>query len=75
MYFDRSLTMYDLFVPEAVYAKEIAKLKSAPLQIDQNKDYNSTRKKKEKERVAAMMERMLEEQRRQKDHVEKVMAR
>ena len=25
-----SLTMYDLFVPEAVYEREIAKLKAAP---------------------------------------------
>lgn len=43
-----SLTMYDLFVPENVYEKEIAKLKSAPAKIDENKDLNASRRKKEK---------------------------
>lgn len=28
-----SLTMYDLFVPEETYAKEIAKLKAAPAKV------------------------------------------
>ena len=32
-----SLTMYDLFVPEKVYEKEIAKLKLAPAKVDENK--------------------------------------
>ncbi len=71
----RSLTMYDLSVPEAVYSKEITKLKSAPARIDENKELNSTRKKKEKERINSLMEKMAEEQKRQKDHVDKVMAR
>ena len=50
-----SLTMYDLFVPENVYEKEIAKLKSAPAKIDENKDLNASRKKKEKVRKIAPM--------------------
>ena len=29
-----SLTMYDLFVPEAVYEREIAKLKAAPAKVN-----------------------------------------
>ena len=45
-----SLTMHDLFVPETVYTKEIAKLKAAPAKVDENKELNSSRKKKEKER-------------------------
>ena len=32
-----SLTMYDLFVPDNVYEKEIAKLKAAPAKLDDNK--------------------------------------
>jgi THO complex subunit 2 len=32
-----SLTMYDLFVPDNVYEKEIAKLKAAPAKVDENK--------------------------------------
>merc|ERR1711936_1443120 len=45
-----SLTMYDLFVPENVYEKEIAKLKSATAKIDENKDLNASRKKKKKKK-------------------------
>ena len=30
---NRSLTMYDLFVPETVYEREIAKLKAAPAKV------------------------------------------
>ncbi len=71
----RSLTMYDLMVPEEVYAKELAKLKAAPAKIDENKELNSTRKKKEKERIAALADKLSEEQRKQKDHVDKVKAR
>lgn len=67
--------MYDLSVPESVYAKEIAKLKAAPSKVDENKELNSTRKKKEKERLHSLMEKMAEEQKRQKEHVDKVMAR
>ena len=70
-----SLTMYDLAVPTDVYAKELAKLKAAPAKIDENKELNSTRKKKEKERIASLAEKLSEEQRRQKEHVDKVMAR
>ena len=70
-----SLTMYDLFVPDAVYEKEIAKLKAAPAKVDENKELNASRKKKEKERIHSMMEKMVEEQKRQREHVERVMAR
>ena len=32
-----SLTMYDLSVPDKVYASEIAKLKAMPAKVDENK--------------------------------------
>jgi THO complex subunit 2 len=70
-----SLTMYDLFVPDNVYEKEIAKLKAAPAKLDDNKDMNASRKKKEKERINSLMEKLVDEQRRQTEHVERVMAR
>lgn len=70
-----SLTMYDLFVPESVYEKEIAKLKAAPAKIEENKELNASRKKKEKERIHSMMEKMVDEQKRQREHVERVLAR
>ena len=44
-----SLTMYDIHVPEHLYAKEIKKLKEAPAKLIDNKDLNSTRRKKEAE--------------------------
>merc|ERR1719411_1960780 len=67
--------MFDLFVPENIYSKEIAKKKLEISKIEDNRELNNTRKKKEKERINTMIEKMLDEQRRQKDHVEKVMAR
>eukprot|EP00096_Caligus_rogercresseyi_P010937 TRINITY_DN413_c0_g2_i2.p1 TRINITY_DN413_c0_g2~~TRINITY_DN413_c0_g2_i2.p1 ORF type:complete len:747 (-),score=245.03 TRINITY_DN413_c0_g2_i2:223-2463(-) len=70
-----SLTMYDLFIPERIYEKEIAKLKAAPAKVDENKDYNSTRRKKEKERILNHMEKLLDEEKRQREHVERIMAR
>ena len=70
-----SLTMYDLFVPDKVYEKEIAKLKAAPAKIDENKELNASRRKKEKERINSLMEKLMDEQKKQKEHVERVMAR
>ena len=66
-----SLTMHDLFVPEDIYAKEIQKLKNT--KIDET--LTSSRKKKEKERLQTLMDKLTEEQRRQRDHVDRVMAR
>ena len=45
------------------------------MQVDENKELNSARKKKEKERIAGMIDKMVEEERRQVEHVERVMAR
>ena len=70
-----SLTMYDLFVPEVVYEREMAKLKAAPAKVDENKDLNSARKKKEKERLNNLLDKMTAEQKLQKDHVDRVLAR
>merc|ERR1719305_2144804 len=70
-----SLTMYDLHVPEALYEKEIAKLKEAPSKLVNNKELNSARRKKEADRLQSLMERLQEEERRHREHVERVMAR
>ena len=59
-----SLTMYDLHVPEAMYEKEIAKLKEAPSKLVNNKELNSARRKKEADRLQSLMERLQEEERR-----------
>merc|ERR1719318_2394015 len=62
-----SLTMYDLYVPEKLYEKEIKKLKEAPAKLIDNKDLNTARRKKEADRLNTLMERL--------QHVERVMAR
>ena len=67
--------MYDLFVPENIHSKEITKKKQEIIKIEENRELNNTRKKKEKERINTIIDKMTDEQRRQKDHVEKVMAR
>merc|ERR1719328_635925 len=67
--------MYDLHVPEAMYEKEIAKLKEAPAKLVNNKELNSARRKKEADRLQTLMERLQEEERRHREHVERVMAR
>ena len=59
-----SLTMYDLHVPEAMYEKQIAKLKEAPAKLVNNKELNSARRKKEADRLQTLMERLQEEERR-----------
>ena len=43
--------------------------------IEENKELNASRKKKEKERIHSMMEKMVDEQKRQREHVERVLAR
>ena len=53
-----SLTMYDLYVPEKLYEKEIKKLKEAPAKLIDNKDLNSARRKKEADRLNTLMERL-----------------
>ena len=53
-----SLTMYDLHVPEALYEKEIKKLKEAPAKLIENRDLNSSKRKKETDRLHALRERL-----------------
>merc|ERR1719508_197435 len=70
-----SLTMYDLYVPEKLYEKEIKKLKEAPAKLNDNKYLNTARRKKEADRLNTLMERLQDEEKRHKEHVERVMAR
>ena len=53
-----SLTMYDLHVPESLYEKEIKKLKEAPAKLIENRDLNSSKRKKETDRLHALRERL-----------------
>ena len=50
--------MYDLHVPETLYEKEIKKLKDAPAKLIENRDLNSSKRKKETDRLHALRERL-----------------
>ena len=54
-----SLTMYDLFVPEKIYEKEIAKKKLEISKVEENRELQGTRKKKEKERINTMIDKVI----------------
>lgn len=67
--------MYDLQVPLTSYAKEVCRFKTQAAQVEENKDLAPNKKKKEKEKCLAMMERLLEEESKQTEHVKRVHAR
>ena len=58
-----------------VLASQVGKQRLIPAKIDENRDFNNARKKKEKERVTAMIDKLQDEQKKQQDHVNNVMAR
>ncbi|KAM4695761.1 THO complex subunit 2 [Rhinophrynus dorsalis] len=70
-----SLTMYDLAVPCSAYDREINKLKVQMKALEENLDMPPNKKKKEKERCTALQDKLLEEKKKQTDHVERVLRR
>ena len=70
-----SLTVYDLSVPSAAYEREVIRLKSTIQQTNENRDLPASKRKKELDRCTALMEKLLEEEKKQKDHNERIMAR
>ncbi|XP_015682264.1 THO complex subunit 2 [Protobothrops mucrosquamatus] len=70
-----SLTMYDLAVPRGSYEREVNKLKVQMKAIEDNPDMPLNKKKKEKERCTALQDKLLEEEKKQLDHVERVLQR
>ncbi|XP_042869618.1 THO complex subunit 2-like [Penaeus japonicus] len=63
-----TLTMSDLEVPHYMYEKEIKK-------IDANVSPSANKRKKETDRLLALKEKLQEEEKRQKEHVDRVYAR
>ncbi|XP_063606637.1 THO complex subunit 2-like [Penaeus indicus] len=63
-----TLTMSDLEVPHHMYEKEIKK-------IDANVSPSTNKRKKETDRLLALKEKLQEEEKRQKEHVDRVYAR
>jgi hypothetical protein len=70
-----SLTDYDLSVPLAAYVRKGQRLKVAIQQTNENRDLPASKRKKELDRCTALMDKLLEEEKKQKDHNERIMAR
>ncbi|XP_037543995.1 THO complex subunit 2 isoform X2 [Nematolebias whitei] len=70
-----SLTMYDLVVPQAAYDREVNKLKAQIKAIEDNPETPLNKKKKEKERCTALQEKLQEEEKKQTEHVQRVLHR
>lgn len=70
-----SLTVYDLSVPSAAYEREIQRVKQLIQQTNDSRELPASKRKKELDRCAALIEKLIEEERKQKDHNERVMER
>lgn len=70
-----SLAIYDIDVPTGSYEKQILLHKSQQTTVDDNKELAQSKKKKEKERSTALMDKLEDERKRQDEHVKMVMAR
>ncbi|XP_036596611.1 THO complex subunit 2-like [Trichosurus vulpecula] len=70
-----SLTMYDLAVPHNSYEREVHKLKVQVKAIDDNQEMPLNKKKKEKERCTALQDKLLDEEKKQMEHVQRVLQR
>ncbi|XP_075429525.1 THO complex subunit 2 isoform X1 [Ascaphus truei] len=70
-----SLTMYDLAVPCPSYHREVNKLKVQVKAIEENEEMPPNKKKKEKERCTALQDKLVEEEKKQSEHVGRVLQR
>ncbi|XP_072482051.1 THO complex subunit 2 isoform X3 [Notamacropus eugenii] len=70
-----SLTMYDLAVPRNSYEREVNKLRIQMKAVDDNQEMPPNKKKKEKERCTALQDKLLEEEKKQIEHVQRVLQR
>ncbi|XP_048589854.1 THO complex subunit 2 isoform X3 [Nematostella vectensis] len=69
-----SLSMYDVHVPVDRYELEIQRFKQQIVQLEENKDLAASKKKKDKERWAQLIDKLKDEQRRQEEHNQCVMS-
>lgn len=70
-----SLTVYDLFVPNEAYAREVNRIKQISIAAGENKDLTSSKRRKEQERCLQLIEKLQDEQRRQAEHVKRVLTK
>lgn len=72
------LTLHDLYVPQTRYEAEIAKQRSALKALEENSDNSNSaiaRRKKEKEKIQEILDRLKSELSKQEQHVASVHAR
>ncbi|XP_060572351.1 THO complex subunit 2-like isoform X2 [Ruditapes philippinarum] len=70
-----SLSMYDIHVPTSAYEKQVQQLQAQAQSAEENKDMNQSKRKKEKERCNQLIEKLKDEEKKQTEHVQRVMAR
>lgn len=70
-----SLTLFDLHVPSDAYTVQTSRIKQAAASFAENKDMASSKLKKEQDRCNSLVEKLHEEERRQRDHVDRVLAK
>ncbi|CAF1371483.1 unnamed protein product [Rotaria sordida] len=67
-----SLSMSNLQVPEIAYKRSIEELELEMTQIDERKELTAAKKRKEKEKIHIIIDKLKEELFKQKEHVERV---
>jgi THO complex subunit 2 len=70
-----TLSMNDCFVPHNAYEKQKVSLKQKLNALDDNQELTTAKKRKEKEKLLIMLDKLAEEESKQKDHVQHVKAR
>jgi THO complex subunit 2 len=70
-----TLSCNDLAVPTSAYDRQRNSIKQKLNSVDENQDLTTTKKKKEKEKLLTLLEKLVEEENKQKDHVAHVKAR
>ncbi|BFZ15044.1 hypothetical protein BsWGS_18083 [Bradybaena similaris] len=70
-----SLSMYDLYVPTAAYDKQRQIQQNQINAIEDNRDMPASKKKKEQERCKLLIDKLKDEEKKQMEHVQRVMAR
>ncbi|KAL5011569.1 hypothetical protein ScPMuIL_010120 [Solemya velum] len=70
-----SLSMYDLEVPSTAYEKQKQQLSLAVTTVEENRDLPQSRKKREKERCNSLIDKLKDEEKKQGEHTQRVLAR
>ncbi|XP_070553830.1 THO complex subunit 2-like isoform X2 [Ptychodera flava] len=70
-----ALSMYDLYVPSNSYEKEITKIKGQLATLEDNRDVAPSKKRKEKEKYNLLIDKLKDEEKKQQEHCQRVIAR